>query len=77
MIGTFEDFHVTHGSFGEQFTKINGQICVTYWDAGDRNLRVIGAGATEEFEAKPVPTLLCSSPPQRYDSSTGIPVPAR
>ena len=26
MIGTFEKFEVTHGSFGQQYTTIDGQV---------------------------------------------------
>jgi len=62
MIGTFQDVKFTLGSFGEQFTKIDGQTYVTYWDAMDPNLRGMSEGSVVEFEPKSAPTLLCSSP---------------
>lgn len=39
MRGTFEGFKVTFGSFGQQYTTIDGQVYLTWFDAGDPELR--------------------------------------
>ena len=62
MTGTFQNFRVTHGSFGQQYTTIDGQVYLTWFDAADRKLRGLGEGAVVEFEARPAPTVLCDSP---------------
>lgn len=67
MIGTFEEFEVTFGSLGQQYTKIDGQVYLTWFDAADPRLRGLGNGALVEFEARPAPTVLCDSPALRED----------
>jgi len=62
MIGTFENFKVTHGSFGQQYTTIDGQIYLTWFDWADPNLRGLAGGARVEYETRPAPTVLCHSP---------------
>ena len=62
MIGTFQNFEVTHRSFGPQYTAIDGQVYVTWFDAAAPNLRGLEAGATVEFDTRPAPTVLCHSP---------------
>jgi hypothetical protein len=67
MIGTFENFKVTHGSFGQQCTTIDGQTYLTWFDGADPSLRGLGPGAKVEYEARPAPAgggfagLLCES----------------
>ena len=67
MTGTFEGFRVTFGSFGQQYTTIDGQVYLTWFDAADVKLRGLGEGSVVEFEARPAPTLLCDSPAIRED----------
>ena len=67
MIGVFEGFELTFGSFGQQYTTIDGRKYVTYLDLADRKLRGLGKGAVVEFEAGPAPTVLCNSPAVRED----------
>lgn len=67
MTGTFEGFKVTFGSFGQQYTTIDGQVYLTWFDAADPKLRGLGKGAVVEFEARPAPTVLCNSPAVRED----------
>jgi hypothetical protein len=61
-IGTFESFEMTFGSFGQQYTTIDGQKYITYFDLAGPKLRGLGPGARVEFEARPGPTVLCNSP---------------
>jgi hypothetical protein len=65
MTGTFQNFEVTHGSFGEQYTVIAGVRYLTWFDLMGRNLKGLGAGAVVEYEARPAPTVLRESPPVR------------
>ena len=67
MIGTFENFEVTHGSFGQQYTTIDGQVYLTWFDGADPNLRGLAAGARVEYEARPAPTVVCHIPRVQYD----------
>ena len=67
MTGTFQSFKVTQGSFGQQYTTIDGQVYLTWFDAADPKLRGLGEGAVVEFEARPAPTMLCDSPAIRED----------
>ena len=62
MTGTFQSYRVTHGSFGQQHTTIDGQVYLTWFDANDPKLRELGKEAVVEFEARPAPTVLCNSP---------------
>ena len=62
MIGTFEEFRLTFGSFGEQHTTIDGVEYLTWFDLTDPNLRGLEAGAEVEFEPRPGPTVLCGMP---------------
>ncbi|HEV2395033.1 MAG TPA: hypothetical protein VG146_22005 [Verrucomicrobiae bacterium] len=65
MTGTFQRFEVTHGSFGEQHTTIDGVEYLTWFDLMDLNLKGLEAGAVVEYEARPGPTLLCDAPQVR------------
>lgn len=61
-IGTFENFELTFGSFGQQYTTIDGQKHITFFDLTDPKLKGLEPGARVEFEARPGPTVLCHSP---------------
>jgi hypothetical protein len=65
MIGTFQGFELTFGSFGQQYTTIEGRKCVTYCDLADPRLRGLQPGVQVEFDLRPAPTLLCNSPAVR------------
>jgi hypothetical protein len=65
MIGGFEGFELTHGSFGQQYTTIDGVRYVTWFDLMNPNLRGLIAGATVEYATRPGPTVLCASPAVR------------
>jgi hypothetical protein len=67
MRGTFEGFELTFGSLGQQYTTIDGQVYLTWFDAADPKLRGLGEVALVEFEARPGPTVLCTSPAIRED----------
>jgi hypothetical protein len=62
MIGTFENFEVAFGSFGQQYTTIDGRRYITYFDLADPKLKGLEAGARVEFETRSGPTMLCHSP---------------
>jgi hypothetical protein len=62
MTGTFEGVDVTHGSFGQQYTRIDGQVYLTWFDACDPKLRGLRPGCRVEFNAMPAPTVLCHTP---------------
>ena len=62
MIGTFESFELTHGSFGQQYTTIDGEDYITFFDLADPKLRGLRPGVRVEYEARPGPTVLCHSP---------------
>jgi hypothetical protein len=61
-IGTFETFELTHGSFGQQYSTIDGRKYVTWFDLSDPKLKGLAPGARVEFEARSGPTVLCHSP---------------
>jgi hypothetical protein len=65
MIGTFGGFEVTYGSFGQQYTTIDGVKYLTWFDLMDPNLRGLVVGATVEYAVRPGPTVLCESPAVR------------
>ena len=62
MIGTLENLDVSHGAQGQQYTTIDSQVYVTWFDARDPNLHGLRAGAVVEFNPRPGPTVLCHSP---------------
>ena len=62
MIGTFENFELAFGSFGQQHTTIDGEEYITFFDLADPKLRGLGSGVRVEYEARPGPTVLCHSP---------------
>ena len=62
MIGTFENFELAFGSFGQQYTTIDGEDYITFFDLADPKLRGLRPGVRVEYEARPGPTLLCHSP---------------
>ena len=62
MIGTFEDFELAFGSFGQQYTTIDGKKYITFFDLADPRLRGLVSGVRVEYEARPGPTVLCDSP---------------
>jgi hypothetical protein len=62
MTGKFQKFEVTHGSFGEQHTTIDGVEYLTWFDLMDPKLKSLEPGTTVEYEARPGPTVLCDMP---------------
>ena len=62
MIGTFENFELAFGSFGQQYTSIDGEEYITFFDLADPKLRGLRPGVRVEYEAQPGPTVLCHSP---------------
>jgi hypothetical protein len=62
MIGTFEKFELTFGSFGEQRTTVDGVEYVTWFDLMDPNLKGLEAGAKVEYLVRPGPSVLCEMP---------------
>jgi hypothetical protein len=72
MIGTFEKFELTFGSFGQQYTTIDGRRYVTYFDLADPDLRGLGPGAQVEFEPRPAPTVLCQNPHVRENLPSAV-----
>jgi hypothetical protein len=67
MTGAFQSFRLTHDSFGQQYTTIDGEVYLTWFDVADVRLRGLGEGAVVEFEVRPAPTVLCESPAVRED----------
>ncbi len=67
MTGVFEGFDVMHGSFGQQYTTVDGVVYLTWFDVADPKLRGLVDGAVVEFESRPAPTVLCTSPAVRED----------
>ncbi|HWV98502.1 MAG TPA: hypothetical protein VNZ64_02300 [Candidatus Acidoferrum sp.] len=72
MIGTFEEFELTFGSFGQQYRTIDGRVYLTWFDAADPTLRGLSPGVKVEYEARPGPTALCHSPRVREDLPSGV-----
>ncbi len=62
MTGTFQEFEVRHGSFGEQHSTIDGVKYLTWFDLTDPELKGLHAGAKVEYEVRPGPTVLCDTP---------------
>lgn len=62
MTGTFENFELTFGSFGHQYSTIDGQRFITWFDIQDPALNGLQPGCRVEFEPSPAPTVLCHSP---------------
>ena len=62
MIGSFERFELTLGSFGEQRSTIDGTTHLTWFDLMDPNLKGLEAGAKVEYDVRPGPTVLCGVP---------------
>ncbi len=62
MTGTIQSFELTFGTFGHQYTTIDGQVYLTWFDLRNPMLQGLGVGATVEFDTRPVPTVLCHSP---------------
>jgi hypothetical protein len=62
MTGTFQGFEVTHGSFGEQRTTIEGTEYLTWFDLADPRLNGLKLRVAVEYEARPGPTVLCDVP---------------
>jgi hypothetical protein len=59
---TFQEFQLTHGSFGQQYATIDGRKYVTWFNLADRKLRGLVAGVQVEFQPRPAPTVLCHNP---------------
>ena len=59
---SFQEFRLTFGSFGQQYTRIDGREYITFFDLMDPNLRGLKPGAKVEFDATEGPTKLCDSP---------------
>lgn len=62
MIGFFQGFRVARGSFGQQYTTIDGQLYLTWFDLCDPKLRGLRPGCRVQYDARPSPTVLCHSP---------------
>jgi len=62
MIGTFQGCRLTFGSFGQQYTTIDGRKYITFFNLADPKLRGLEPGARVEFEPRPGPTVMCHSP---------------
>ena len=62
MIGTVDDIRLTHGGFGEQYTTIDGERYVTYFDFRNPRLAGLKPGCRVQFESRPGPTRLCGVP---------------
>jgi hypothetical protein len=62
MKGTFENFRLTFGSIGQQYSTIDGQTYITFFDLADPRLRGLRPGVRVAYEARPGPTVLCHSP---------------
>ena len=62
MTVRLERFELTCGSYGQQYTTIDGRRCITFFDLRDPNLRGLQAGAKVEFEVAAAPTVLCNDP---------------
>jgi hypothetical protein len=62
MTGTVQKFALTFGSFGQQYTTIDGVEYVTWFDLCDPRLKGFREGAVVEYEPRLGPTVLCHSP---------------
>lgn len=62
MTGTFEDFRLTFHSFGQQYSTIDGQTYITWFNFLDPKLKGLLPGVRVEYETQPGPTTLCHSP---------------
>jgi hypothetical protein len=62
MIGTFEKFELAFGSFGQQYSTIDGREYVTFFDLMDPKFGGLHRGARVEFEVTDGPTKLCDGP---------------
>ena len=49
MIGVFEKYELTFGSFGQQYTTIGGRQYITFFDLTDPHLRGLQCGVEIEF----------------------------
>lgn len=67
MIGTFENFELAFGSFGQQYATIDGEDYITFFDLADPKLKGLRPGVLVEYETRPGPTMLCDSPAIRED----------
>lgn len=62
MTGFFEGFEVTFGSTGHQYTTIDGQRFITWFNLSAPELKGLQPGCRVEYEAQPAPTVLRDSP---------------
>lgn len=60
--GIFQDFELTHGQFGQQYTTIDGARFVTFFNLAEPKLKGLRGGCRVEFTLTPAPTILCHSP---------------
>jgi hypothetical protein len=72
MIGTFEGFELAFGSFGQQYSTIDGQTYITFFDLADPRLRGLRPGIRVAYEARPGPTVLCHSPQVSEDLPSAV-----
>ncbi|MEI7733334.1 MAG: hypothetical protein WCO56_27430 [Verrucomicrobiota bacterium] len=62
MIGTLQGFKLSTGSFGQQYTTIDGVTYLTWFNLADAKLKGLAEGSTVEYEVTLGPTVLCHSP---------------
>ena len=63
MTGTFQGFTLSFGSFGHQYTTIDGERFVTWFDLREPQLKGLVPGCRVEYEARPAPTVIASGTP--------------
>ena len=62
MTGTFQGFELTFGASGHQYSTIDGQRFITWFDFMEPKLKGLQPGCRVEYEARPAPTVLCDMP---------------
>jgi len=56
---------VAHGSSGQQYTTIDGQVYLTWCDTANPRMLGLGKGTLVEFEARPAPSVFYIGPAMR------------
>lgn len=62
LTGTFQDFRLTLGSCGHQYSTIDGQEFITWFDLRNPALKGLQPGCHVEYETRAAPTVLCHTP---------------
>ena len=62
MIGILQEIKLTQGSFGQQYTTIDGVTYLTWFNLAEPALKGLSPGCTVEYDVTPGPTVLCHSP---------------